>query len=51
MTIHTCPECGARVARVYQFGLCRECIVRELAELRPLINHYRDHNNFERGAA
>jgi len=51
-TLITCTKCKTAVPRIYQRGLCRDCIIREVQSLRPLINHYRDAENFApKGAA
>lgn len=51
-TLVTCTQCKASVPRIYQRGLCRDCIVREVQSLRPMIDHYRDADSFApKGAA
>lgn len=41
-----CSECGATVNRVYQYQLCRDCLTKSVQNLRPIINYYRDPDNF-----
>jgi len=53
-TLVTCARCKTSVPRVYQFGLCRDCLIKQTQNLRPLIDHYRDADNFRatpKGAA
>jgi predicted amidophosphoribosyltransferase len=51
-TLATCTQCKASVPRIYQRGLCRDCIIREVQSLRPVINHYRAPEHFApKGAA
>lgn len=45
-TLVTCAQCKASVPRVYQRGRCRDCLIKEVQTLRPMIDHYRDVSNF-----
>jgi hypothetical protein len=43
----TCESCKQTVNRVYQYNLCRDCLVKSVQNLRPMLNYYRDVRNFE----
>jgi len=43
----TCESCKQTVNRVYQYNLCRDCLVTRIQSLRPMLNYYRDMQNFQ----
>jgi hypothetical protein len=46
MTQKQCASCAKITPRVYQQGKCRDCLIKDLQELRPLIDFYREPANF-----
>ncbi len=43
----TCESCKQDAPRLYQYNLCRDCLVKSVQNLRPMLNYYRDVRNFE----
>jgi len=46
MTQKQCASCAKITPRVYQQGKCRDCLIKDLQELLPLIDFYREPANF-----